>query len=182
MRLKSSGYMVPERLSFHFPYNVPWYREVFNSDEVQFIFFFFCCSFFLCHIYKLLANPSPCNLSFSFLLRIFSLLVLYLGHWSVLSWLLYMMWGKLEIYSLSCEWISTGLSTICWRDYSLHWLVLAPSSKMNWSHMCDSSHPVLFHVDLVICIPFHFNVRWKLAFLFLKKKIQESNTKSIPCW
>ena len=40
----------------------------------------------------------------------------YLGCWSILSWLLYMVWGG-DPNSFICKWISSCPSTVCWRDY-----------------------------------------------------------------
>lgn len=45
-----------------------------------------------------------------------SLIILYFSPWHILSYYLYMLWGRGPT-SLFCIWISSCFCTICWRDY-----------------------------------------------------------------
>ena len=126
--------------------------------------FFLCYSCFWCHVHKFIAKFksmqfTPFFSSKNFLA--FSSLFKPLIHFELLC---YVVWGRLKLHSLSCEWMPSGPSTISWRDYSLHWLLLAPSSKMNWSQLYESLNSVLFHNVFVIQGLLHFHVNLKIGF------------------
>ena len=51
-------YFLPfHELSFCFAYGVLWCTNVLNFDEIRFIYFFFCCLCFWCHIQEIVAKP-----------------------------------------------------------------------------------------------------------------------------
>ena len=108
-----------------------------------------------------------------------------MGLWSIFNSFLYHAW-------IRDMWISSSPSTICWREFFLHWMVMTSLSKIIWLNMCvfilDSQlvHTVLITGTLLVnfeirkCDSSRFfwlfevpcNSIWilELAFPFLQKK------------
>lgn len=116
MAVRGHTYLLSDKLSFHFLYNILCYRKVFVMIKSNLSIFSFVTHALVSHLQIKCQIQVHVDLFLSFLLRILWLLDFYLGHWSILSSLWCVLWGRLKIHSCQCEQISNCLSTIFWRE------------------------------------------------------------------
>lgn len=110
-------------LSFHLFDEILWRTEVFNFNEVQFIYVFPLLFLLLVSYLQFINKSRVMKIDPSLALQNFTVLVLIFRSLIYFELILSMVWGK-DTISFFCMWLFNCHSAICWKT------ILSPSSDL----------------------------------------------------